>query len=412
MRAARIAARRRRCRAGRRRRAAGGEGPGRRCRWTARRCGWRTAGGRAPDAGGGWLSDAVIDPARLQVMAAALRGVADEMGAALVRAAHSANIKERRDCSTAVFDRDGRMIAQAEHMPVHLGAMPDAVAAVPRAAIRGRGELYVLNDPYTRRHAPARTSRWSSRVDELGLRGVAGASRRRRRDAAGQHAGRGDRAAPGGRRDPAAAADAGGGRAARRKHAPAGRAAGRPACPGRLPRAGRAAACASWPAARPRPRCGAGWTSCYAYSERRMRAAIGGLPDGRYRAADVIEGDGMHRRRYPHPDDGRDRAATLCGRLRRHRRPAAGERQLPARRSPARRSITSCALRVRPRPAGLGRRVRAGRRCGRRRAASSTRGRRRAVVAGNTETSSRIVDVVMPAFARGRRGAGRRARAR
>ena len=71
----------------------------------------------------------MIDPASLQVMGSALRGVAEEMGAALVRAAHSANIKERRDCSTAVFDRRGRMIAQAEHMPVHLGAMPDAVAA-------------------------------------------------------------------------------------------------------------------------------------------------------------------------------------------------------------------------------------------------------------------------------------------
>ena len=72
-------------------------------------------------------------------MAAALRGVAEEMGAALIRSAHSANIKERRDCSTAVFDRDGRMIAQAEHMPVHLGAMPDAVAAVRDAAARGPG---------------------------------------------------------------------------------------------------------------------------------------------------------------------------------------------------------------------------------------------------------------------------------
>jgi len=90
----------------------------------------------------------VTDPAGLQVLAAALRGVAEEMGAALVRSAHSANIKERRDCSTAVFDRDGRMIAQAEHMPVHLGAMPDAVAAVRMLRPRP-GAVYVLNDPYT-----------------------------------------------------------------------------------------------------------------------------------------------------------------------------------------------------------------------------------------------------------------------
>src|SRR5918911_4294786 len=70
------------------------------------------------------------------------------MGAALTRAAFSANIKERRDCSTALFDADGRMIAQAEHIPVHLGAMPEAVAAVMAREPRP-GELYVVNDPYT-----------------------------------------------------------------------------------------------------------------------------------------------------------------------------------------------------------------------------------------------------------------------
>ena len=57
---------------------------------------------------------AMIDPAGLQVLAAALRGVAEEMGAALVRSAFSANIKERRDCSTALFDARGRMIVQAD----------------------------------------------------------------------------------------------------------------------------------------------------------------------------------------------------------------------------------------------------------------------------------------------------------
>src|SRR5207244_10929040 len=70
------------------------------------------------------------------------------MGAVLVRSAFSANIKERRDCSTAVFDDAGRMIVQAEHIPVHLGAMPEAVAAV-RARDPKPGELFVLNDPYT-----------------------------------------------------------------------------------------------------------------------------------------------------------------------------------------------------------------------------------------------------------------------
>src|SRR6059036_936736 len=70
------------------------------------------------------------------------------MGAALVRSAFSANIKERRDCSTALFDARGRMIAQAEHIPVHLGAMPDAVAAVMRHD-PARDDVWILNDPYT-----------------------------------------------------------------------------------------------------------------------------------------------------------------------------------------------------------------------------------------------------------------------
>src|SRR2546421_9843681 len=69
------------------------------------------------------------------------------MGAVLIRSSFSANIKERRDCSTALFDEHGRMIAQAEHIPVHLGAMPDAVAAV----IQHRpspADVFILNDPY------------------------------------------------------------------------------------------------------------------------------------------------------------------------------------------------------------------------------------------------------------------------
>ena len=83
----------------------------------------------------------------LQVIGHALRAVAEEMGAVLVRSAFSANIKERRDCSTALFDARGRMIAQAEHIPVHLGAMPDAVAAVAAHDPADR-ELWVLNDPF------------------------------------------------------------------------------------------------------------------------------------------------------------------------------------------------------------------------------------------------------------------------
>ena len=84
----------------------------------------------------------------LQVIGSALRAVAEEMGAVLVRSAFSANIKERRDCSTAIFDEAGRMIAQAEHIPVHLGAMPDAVAAAMTLGLTP-GEVCVLNDPFT-----------------------------------------------------------------------------------------------------------------------------------------------------------------------------------------------------------------------------------------------------------------------
>jgi N-methylhydantoinase B len=83
----------------------------------------------------------------LQVIGSALRAIAEEMGAVLVRSAFSANIKERRDCSTALFDADGRMVTQAEHIPVHLGAMPEAVAAV-RAHEPALGEPWILNDPY------------------------------------------------------------------------------------------------------------------------------------------------------------------------------------------------------------------------------------------------------------------------
>ena len=93
------------------------------------------------------MSD-LIAPIQLQVIGAALRSIAEEMGAVLIRSSFSANIKERRDCSTALFDERGRMIAQAEHIPVHLGAMPDAVAAVMQLGLE-RGQVGILNDPYT-----------------------------------------------------------------------------------------------------------------------------------------------------------------------------------------------------------------------------------------------------------------------
>lgn len=88
-----------------------------------------------------------VDPITLQVTVGALRAACQEMGAVLVRAAHSANIKERRDCSTALFDPAGQMVMQAEHIPVHLGAMPASVAAVLGAEQRP-GVSWILNDPF------------------------------------------------------------------------------------------------------------------------------------------------------------------------------------------------------------------------------------------------------------------------
>ena len=89
----------------------------------------------------------MIDPVELQVLTGALRAVCEEMGAVLIRSAHSANIKERRDASTALFDARGRMVMQAEHIPVHLGAMPAAVEAV-LGFEHAPGRCWILNDPY------------------------------------------------------------------------------------------------------------------------------------------------------------------------------------------------------------------------------------------------------------------------
>src|SRR6201997_5250358 len=89
----------------------------------------------------------MIEPVDLQVLTGALRAICEEMGAVLIRSAHSANIKERRDASTALFDPRGEMVMQAEHIPVHLGAMPAAVAAVLDED-HAPDRSWILNDPY------------------------------------------------------------------------------------------------------------------------------------------------------------------------------------------------------------------------------------------------------------------------
>ena len=94
-----------------------------------------------------------LDPASLQVLVARLTGIADEMGAVLRRAAFSPNIKERADCSAALFTADGELLVQAEHIPVHLGSMPASVRAVIDAigaegAEISAGDQWVVNDPF------------------------------------------------------------------------------------------------------------------------------------------------------------------------------------------------------------------------------------------------------------------------
>ncbi|MFN8159493.1 MAG: hydantoinase B/oxoprolinase family protein [Solirubrobacterales bacterium] len=88
-----------------------------------------------------------LDPIGLQVLVGSLRSACEEMGAVLIGASHSANIKERHDCSTALFDAAGELVMQAEHIPVHLGSMPESVAAVIRRG-PAPGDCWILNDPF------------------------------------------------------------------------------------------------------------------------------------------------------------------------------------------------------------------------------------------------------------------------
>jgi N-methylhydantoinase B/oxoprolinase/acetone carboxylase alpha subunit len=93
----------------------------------------------------------ILDPAGLQVLVSRLTGVAEEMGDVLRRGASSPNIKERADCSAALFTPEGELLVQAEHIPVHLGSMPASVAAAVAAVGPeglGPGEQVILNDPF------------------------------------------------------------------------------------------------------------------------------------------------------------------------------------------------------------------------------------------------------------------------
>ena len=88
------------------------------------------------------------DPARIAIFDSLVASAAEEMGATLRHTALSPNIKERQDHSCAVFDAESRLLAQAAHIPVHLGAMPESVRAVESLAPWAAGDVAILNDPY------------------------------------------------------------------------------------------------------------------------------------------------------------------------------------------------------------------------------------------------------------------------
>jgi len=90
----------------------------------------------------------VADPVELEIFKSLFVSVAEEMGVALCRSSFSPNIKERRDYSCAVFDASGATVAQGDHLPVHLGAMPLSVASAIRSLPLEPGDTVVLNDPY------------------------------------------------------------------------------------------------------------------------------------------------------------------------------------------------------------------------------------------------------------------------
>ncbi len=92
-----------------------------------------------------------IDPITVEVIGSALSSIVEEMGEALIRASYSTNIKERRDCSTALFDVHGNTLCQAEHIPMHLGSfiglLPHIMKRHPVEAMRP-GDVFVGNDAY------------------------------------------------------------------------------------------------------------------------------------------------------------------------------------------------------------------------------------------------------------------------
>ena len=102
-------------------------------------------------------AERIADPVQMEVFSNRLLAIAEDMGSILIRSSFSSNIKERRDCSTALFDATGRLIAQADHIPIHLGAMIGAVETDPGALpARGMkpGDAFIAQRPLSRRRQP------------------------------------------------------------------------------------------------------------------------------------------------------------------------------------------------------------------------------------------------------------------
>jgi len=122
--------------------------------------------GAMPPAG-----EANFGPVDLELAVGTFHALAEEMGTSLVRSARSANIKERRDSSAALLDGDANLVVQAEHIPVHLGALPASVAAIA-GRVQAEGDVWVLNDPYRGgTHLPDITmaAPWFSRGEVVGF---------------------------------------------------------------------------------------------------------------------------------------------------------------------------------------------------------------------------------------------------
>ena len=319
----------------------------------------------------------------------------------LIRSAHSSNIKERRDASTALFDPDGEMVMQAEHIPVHLGAMPAAVAAVLDED-HSPGVSWILNDPFAGgTHLPditvitpdLRGGRGSERPAAR-LRRQPRAPRRRGRARARVDARRQPHPRGGGRRDLAPPDGRADDRGARGAHAPAGRAPRRPARPARREPNRRAALASSSPTASAPTGCARPPTRCSTTPSAAPAPAWPRCPDGALFAEDVLEA--------PEGD-----LCCACARV-------AGERLILdfAGSAPQHEGNLNCPLAVTrsaclfavrvltdpdiPPSAGAYRPIEV------RAPEGSVLNARpgAAVAAGNVETSSRVADLVLAAFGR------------